>query len=53
MNSPYVDKISGGEIYLKEKTERVITLRFKDVCFTTDRGEYWLRGDLTFMLKDN
>ena len=53
MNSPYADKMSGGEIYLKEKTEKVITLRFKDVCFTTDRGEYRLRGDLTFILTDN
>lgn len=53
MNSPYADKMSGGKVYLKEKTEKIITLRFNDVCFTTDRGEYRLRGDLTFVLTDN
>ena len=50
-NGLMTDELSGGRIYLKNRTERNIILRFKDVRFTTDWGEYRLNGDLTFGLE--
>ena len=44
----YAKALSSGHIYLKNKTETNITLRFKDVCFKMDWGDYRLNGDLTF-----
>ena len=50
VNDLMTDELSGGRIYLKNVTERNIILRFKNVRFTTDWGEYGLNGDLTFAM---
>ena len=50
-NSLFTNELKSGHIYLKNKTERNIILRFKDVCFTTDWGDYRLNGDLTFSIE--
>lgn len=49
-NAPYTNMLSSGQIYLKAKTENSISLRFINVRFTTDRGDYRLNGDLSFSI---
>lgn len=49
-NAPYTNMLSSGQIYLKAKTENSISLRFINVRFTTDRGDYRLSGDLSFSI---
>lgn len=47
----YATSLSSGRIYLKNKTDRNVILRFKDVRFTMDWGVYILNGDLTFSIE--
>ena len=47
-NGSYASQPSGGKVFLKEKRENNLVLRFKDIRFILDEGEYQLNGDLTF-----
>ena len=48
LNGSYASQPSGGKVFLKEKRENNLVLRFKDIRFILDDGEYQLNGDLTF-----
>lgn len=49
LNGLYATQPSGGKVFLKEKRENNLVLRFKDIRFILDDGEYQLNGDLTFL----
>ena len=49
LNGLYASQPSGGKVFLKEKRENDLVLRFKDIRFILDDGEYQLNGDLTFL----
>ena len=49
LNGLYASQPSGGKVFLKEKRENNLVLRFKDIRFILDDGEYQLNGDLTFL----
>lgn len=49
LNGLYASQPSGGKVFLKEKRENNLVLRFKDIRFIVDDGEYQLNGDLTFL----
>ena len=49
LNGLYATQPSGGKVFLKEKRENNLVLRFKDIRFMLDDGEYQLNGDLTFL----
>ena len=48
LNGSYASHPSGGKVFLKEKKDKNLVLRFKDIRFILDEGEYQLNGDLTF-----
>lgn len=48
LNGLYASQPSGGKVFLKEKRENNLVLRFKDMRFILDEGEYQLNGDLSF-----
>lgn len=48
INDLYTTQPSGGTVFLKEKREDNLVLRFKDIRFIIEQGEYQLNGDLTF-----
>ena len=48
LNGLYATQPSGGKVFLKEKRENNLVLRFKDIRFILDDGEYQLNGDLSF-----
>ncbi len=48
LNGLYASQPSGGKVFLKEKRENNLVLRFKDIRFIIDQGEYQLNGDLSF-----
>ena len=48
LNGSYASQPSGGKVFLKEKRGNNLVLRFKDLRFILDEGEYQLNGDLTF-----
>lgn len=48
LNGLYATQPSGGKVFLKEKMGNNLVLRFKDMRFILDEGEYQLNGDLTF-----
>lgn len=49
LNGLYATQPSGGKVFLKEKRENNLVLRFKGIRFFLDDGEYQLNGDLTFL----
>ena len=49
LNGLYATQPSEGKVFLKEKRENNLVLRFKDIRFILDDGEYQLNGDLTFL----
>ena len=48
LNGLYASQPSGGKVFLKGKKGNNLVLRFKDIRFILDEGEYQLNGDLTF-----
>ena len=48
LNGLYATQPSGGKVFLKEKMGNNLVLRFKDMRFILDEGEYQLNGDLSF-----
>ena len=52
-SNDYASELTSGHIYLKDKSSDRLVLQFKDACFTTARGEYRLRGNLTLTATDN
>ena len=48
LNGSYASQPSGGKVFLKEKRGNNLVLRFKDLRFILDEGEYQLNGDLAF-----
>lgn len=48
LNSLYATQPAGGKVFLKEKRGNDLVLRFKDLRFLLDEGEYQLNGDLAF-----
>lgn len=48
LNGIYATQPSGGKVFLKEKMGNNLVLRFKDMRFILDEGEYQLNGDLSF-----
>lgn len=48
VNASYATHPSGGRVFLKEKKDNNLVLRFEEIRFVIDQGEYQLNGDLSF-----
>lgn len=48
----YTSKIESGKVYVKERSDDMVVLRFKKVCFKIAAGRYIFNGDITFPLRN-